>query len=69
MSFARSVVLKPTGRLLRRCCCHPLAFNKTKLKRKKNGEKRSCFDDVTVFLLTIFSINLLLLFLMHALWY
>ena len=47
-SFAQSVVLKPTDHLLRRCCCHPLAFNKTKLKRKKNGEKRSCFDDVTV---------------------
>jgi hypothetical protein len=57
------VVLKPTDRLLLCCCCHLLAFITAERQSKKNGEKTSSFDDVTVFLLTIFSIKLLLLIL------
>ena len=63
------MVFKPTDRFLRHHCRHPLAFISEEWQHKKNGEKTSSFDDVTVFLLAIFSINLLLLFLMLALWY
>jgi hypothetical protein len=63
------VVLKPTDRLLLRCCCHPLAFIAAERQDKKKGEKTSSFDGVTVFLLTIFSVYPLLLFLAHDLWY
>jgi hypothetical protein len=48
------VVLKPTDHLLLRCCCHPLAFITAEWQHKKNDEKASCFEDITVLFLTIF---------------
>ena len=57
------MVLKPTDRLLRRGCRYPLAFFSAERQHKEKGEKTSSFDDVTVFLLTIFAIKLLFSFL------
>jgi hypothetical protein len=68
-SYARSVEVKSTYRLLLRCCCHLLALITAELQSKKNGEKTPSFDVVTVLLHTIFSINLLLLIRTPDLWY
>jgi hypothetical protein len=46
---------------LPRCCCHPLGVITAERQSKKNSEKTPSFDDVTVFLLTIFSLKSLLL--------
>ena len=52
-----SAWLKPTDRLLCRCCRHPLASVQTLQQHKKIGVKKSHFADVAIFSLAIFSMT------------
>ena len=58
-AISRSVISQPTTGFLPRRRRRPLACITTERQRKKKGENRSCFDDFTVCLLTVFSIKLL----------